>query len=79
MPVANGTRFEDQGGVAISDPPAIVRWITSTVVTHQVDHGYSRLAAQLLRPLLVRYDVEPWAVREGKGDALLSRASARCH
>jgi 2-hydroxychromene-2-carboxylate isomerase len=82
-------QFEDQGGVATSDPPAIVRWISSKVVTrltspaamerrrdraerarrragaphrveyfHQIDDGYSHLAAQLLRPLLERYDVE---------------------
>ena len=82
-------QFEDQGGMATSDPPAIVRWISSKVVTrmagaaalehrrarverkrrragvphrveyfHQIDDGYSHLAAQLLRPLLERYDVE---------------------
>jgi 2-hydroxychromene-2-carboxylate isomerase len=82
-------QFEDQGGVATSDPPAIVRWISSKVVTrlaspaalerrrarverkrrragaphrveyfHQIDDGYSHLAAQLLGPLLERYDVE---------------------
>jgi 2-hydroxychromene-2-carboxylate isomerase len=82
-------KFENQGGTSTSDPPPIVRWITSKVMTrlsspaalesrrtrverrrkragaphrveyfHQVDDGYSHLAAQLLRPLLDRYDVE---------------------
>jgi 2-hydroxychromene-2-carboxylate isomerase len=82
-------RFEDQGGVAATDPPGIVRWLTSKVMTrmsspaaaarrrakaerarrragephrieyfHQIDDGYSHLAAQLLRPLLERYGVE---------------------
>jgi len=82
-------QFENQGGVATSDPPAIVRWIGSKVMTrfcsaaaverrrdraersrrragaphrveyfHQIDDGYSHLAAQLLRPLLERYDLE---------------------
>jgi 2-hydroxychromene-2-carboxylate isomerase len=82
-------RFENQGGMATSDPPALVRWIASKVVTrlasertlerrraraergrrragaphrieyfHQIDDGYSHLAAQLLRPLLERYEVE---------------------
>lgn len=82
-------QFEDQGGAATSDPSALVRWVTSKVMTrmarpaalerrrarveakrrkagdphrleyfHQVDDGYSHLAAQLLRRLLDRYDVE---------------------
>ncbi len=82
-------QFEDQGGMATSDPSPILRWITSRFVTllasraslerrrarvekkrqraghshrveyfHQIDDGYSHLAAQLLRPLLERYDVE---------------------
>lgn len=82
-------QFENQGGVATSDPPSIVRWLTSKYATrivsvahlergrakaekkrqragaphrieyfHQIDDGYSHLAAQLLRPLLERYDVE---------------------
>jgi 2-hydroxychromene-2-carboxylate isomerase len=81
--------FEDQGGMATMDPPALVRWASSKVLTrlfspaavarrraraerarrragaphrieyfHQVDDGYSHLAAQLLRPVLERYDVE---------------------
>jgi 2-hydroxychromene-2-carboxylate isomerase len=82
-------QFEDQGGMATMDPPAIVRWVSSKVMTrmgsraatdrrrakaerarvragaphrveyfHQIDDGYSHLAAQLLRPLLDAYDVE---------------------
>ena len=82
-------QFENQGGVATSDPPKILRWLTSKYMTriasrahlergraraekkraragephrveyfHQIDDGYSHLAAQLLRPLLDRYDVE---------------------
>ncbi len=82
-------QFENQGGMATSDPPALVRWLTSKVMTrmwrpeaiarrrakaerkrqragephrvsyfHQLDDGYSHLAAQTLRPLLERYDIE---------------------
>jgi 2-hydroxychromene-2-carboxylate isomerase len=82
-------QFEDQGGMATMNPPAILRWVSSKVMTrmsrpaaverrrvkaerarqragephrveyfHQIDDGYSHLAAQLLRPLLERYDVE---------------------
>jgi 2-hydroxychromene-2-carboxylate isomerase len=82
-------QFGNQGGMATSDPPAIVRWIGSKIMTrlcspatverrraraerarrragaphrveyfHQIDDGYSHLAAQLLQPLLERYDVE---------------------
>ncbi|MBW2698368.1 MAG: DsbA family protein [Deltaproteobacteria bacterium] len=82
-------QFEDQGGMASSNPPALVRWFTSKVMSrllspagverrrtqaerkrrragaahrveyfHQVEDGYSHLAAQLLRSLLDEYDVE---------------------
>jgi len=82
-------QFENQGGMATSDPPAIVRWLTSRLMTwmwrpeavarrrvkaekkrrragaphrvayfHQIDDGYSHLAAQVLRPLLERYEIE---------------------
>ena len=81
--------FEDQGGFASMNPPSVLRWLTSKLMTrwirpnatarrraraertrrksgnphrveyfHQVDDGYSHLAAQLLQPLLERYDVE---------------------
>ncbi len=81
--------FEDQGGLATSDPNRIVRWVTSQVMSrlftqkrvnkrraaaervrrknkqahcveyfHQVDDGYSHLAAQLLVKIASRYDVE---------------------
>lgn len=82
-------QFKDQGGAASSNPPAIVRWVMSKVLSriataaaqarrrakheaariktgerhvveyfHQVEDGYSHLAAQLLAPLLAHYDVE---------------------
>ncbi len=81
--------FEDQGGTATMDPSALVRWLTSKLMSHwiappstarrraaaerkrqrseaphrveyfhQVEDGYSHLAAQLLRPLLEHYDVQ---------------------
>ena len=81
--------FEDQGGAASSNPPALLRWGMSKVLSriatapaqakrrakaeakrrkegrrhrieyfHQVEDGYSHLAAQLLGPLAERYDVE---------------------
>ena len=74
--------FADQGGTATMNPPAIVRWATSKLMSrlwrasaitrrrakaervrkrkgephrveyfHQIDDGYSQLAAQLLEPL----------------------------
>jgi len=82
-------QFERQSGVATSNPPALLRWATSKVLTrlssaeaqvrrrkratsvrmrsggrhqveyfHQVDDAYGHLAAQLLAPLLERYDVD---------------------
>jgi 2-hydroxychromene-2-carboxylate isomerase len=82
-------QFEDQGGMATSDPSPILRWVTSRFATrlasrsslerqrarvekkrrraghghrieyfHQIDDGYSHLAAQLLRPVLESYDVD---------------------
>jgi len=82
-------QFKDQGGAASSNPPALVRWVMSKVMSriatapaqarrrakteaarkrtgerhrieyfHQIEDGYSHLAAQLLRPLLEQYDVE---------------------
>ncbi len=82
-------QFEDQGGAATMDPPAIARWLTSKIMSrmaslpaqdkrrakaertrmrrgerhridyfHQLDDAYSYLAAQLLRPLVERYDVD---------------------
>ncbi|MGI9330280.1 MAG: DsbA family protein [Gammaproteobacteria bacterium] len=82
-------QFRDQGGAATMDPSALVRWLTSTVMTrlsaparvdkqraaaekkrikqgaphrveyfHQVDDGYSHLAAQVLQRLGERYDIE---------------------
>jgi 2-hydroxychromene-2-carboxylate isomerase len=82
-------QFEDQGGASSSNPPALVRWAMSKVISriatapaqarrrakveatrkksgerhqveyfHQVEDGYSHLAAQLLSPLLERYDVD---------------------
>ena len=82
-------QFSNQGGAANSDPNALVRWITSTLMTrlftpekmaarrakaerrrqqagephrvryfHQVDDGYSHLAAQALTDLAQRYDIE---------------------
>ena len=82
-------KFENQGGFATSEPPALFRWAASKFVTrmaseaslqrrrrqvekrraranepfcveyfHQLDDGYSHLAAQLLAPMLERYDVE---------------------
>ena len=81
--------FADQGGVATMNPPAIVRWATSKLMSrlwrasaitrrrakaervrkrkgaphrveyfHQVDDGYSQLAAQLLEPLVGRYEID---------------------
>lgn len=81
--------FEDQGGLATSDPSRIIRWLSSQVMSrlftqkrinkrrvsaerircknklphcveyfHQVDDGYSYLAAQLLVKMANRYDVE---------------------
>ena len=81
--------FEDQGGVASTDPSPLYRWLTSRIAGrvmrpahlerrrnriergrkrsgnrhtveyfHQVEDGYSHLAAQLLRPLLEGYDVD---------------------
>ncbi|WP_372810720.1 DsbA family protein [Litorivivens sp.] len=82
-------QFSNQGGAANSDPNALVRWLTSTMMTrlftpekmearrdraearrkksgephrvkyfHQVDDGYSHLAAQVLPALVERYDIE---------------------
>ncbi|NKI16723.1 2-hydroxychromene-2-carboxylate isomerase [Spongiibacter sp. KMU-166] len=82
-------KFSNQGGAANSSPNAIVRWLTSTIMTrlftpeklearraraevqrkkagephrviyfHQVDDGYSHLAAQVLPALAERYDIE---------------------
>jgi len=82
-------KFEDQGGLATSDPSRLLRWLTSRVMTrlftsqrvekrraaaersrnraklphrveyfHQVDDGYSHLAAQMLSGLLARYDIQ---------------------
>ena len=82
-------QFEDQGGMATSNPPAPLRWVSSKIMTrmasmpaierrrakadqrrrkagaphrvdyfHQIEDGYSHLAAQLLRPMLEQYDVE---------------------
>ncbi len=82
-------QFSNQGGAANSDPNALVRWLTSTMMTrlftpekmearraraearrkkagephrvryfHQVDDGYSHLAAQILPLLVERYDIE---------------------
>ncbi len=82
-------KFEDQGGLATSDPSRFLRWLTSRVMTrlftsqrvdkrraaaervrkrsklphrveyfHQVDDGYSHLAAQMLSGLRERYDIQ---------------------
>jgi 2-hydroxychromene-2-carboxylate isomerase len=82
-------QFEDQGGLATSDPNRLVRWISSQVMSrlftikavnkrraaaerarckkkqphiieyfHQLDDGYSHLAAQLLVKMADRYDIE---------------------
>ena len=82
-------RFKDQGGAATMDPSALLRWVTSKVMTymispkrlaknrikvekqrqannqrhtveyfHQVDDGYSHLAAQALAALAERYDID---------------------
>lgn len=81
--------FADQGGAATMNPPAIVRWATSKLMSrlwrasaitrrrvkaervrkrkgaphrveyfHQIDHGYSQLAAQLLEPLVGRFEID---------------------
>ena len=82
-------QFKDQGGAATMDPSALLRWVTSKVMTyvispkrlaknrikvekqrqannqrhtveyfHQVDDGYSHLAAQALAALTERYDID---------------------
>ena len=82
-------QFKDQGGAATMDPSALLRWVTSKVMTyvispkrlaknrikvekqrqannqrhtveyfHQVDDGYSHLAAQALAALAERYDID---------------------
>jgi 2-hydroxychromene-2-carboxylate isomerase len=82
-------QFKDQGGAATMDPSALLRWVTSKVMTyvispkrlaknrikvekqrqannqrhtveyfHQVDDGYSHLAAQALAALAKRYDID---------------------
>jgi 2-hydroxychromene-2-carboxylate isomerase len=82
-------QFKNQGGASSSNPPALVRWAMSKILSriatapaqarrrarteatrtkagarhkieyfHQIEDGYSHLAAQLLEPLLQRYDVE---------------------
>jgi 2-hydroxychromene-2-carboxylate isomerase len=81
-------QFKEQGGAATMDPSALLRWVTSKVMTyvispkrlaknriklekqrqashqrhtveyfHQVDDGYSHLAAQALAALAERYDI----------------------
>lgn len=82
-------QFKEQGGAATMDPSALLRWLTSMVISrvvsinrlekkrikaenhrqannqphvvdyfHQVDDGYSHLAAQALRALVDRYNIE---------------------
>lgn len=82
-------QFKEQGGAATMDPSALLRWVTSTVMTqmckpqrfyrqrakvekarikagqphiveyfHQIEDGYSHLAAQVLQSLASRYDIE---------------------
>ncbi|MDC0054078.1 2-hydroxychromene-2-carboxylate isomerase, partial [Gammaproteobacteria bacterium] len=82
-------QFKDQGGAATMDPSALLRWVTSKVMTyvispkrlaknrikvekqrrannqrhtveyfHQVDDGYSHLAAQALAAIAERYDID---------------------
>ena len=86
---AKRPQFKDQGGASSMNPPALVRFAMSKVISrlasaaaqrkgrakserariskgarrtvdyfHQVNDGYSHLAAQLLRPLLAAYDVD---------------------
>lgn len=81
-------QFQNQGGVANSDPSRLLRWLTSRLLRrlvnqgqlqknrnnceqkrtkagqphsveyfHQVDDAYSYLAAQVLAPLVERYDI----------------------
>ena len=96
-------QFSNQGGAANSDPNAVVRWLTSALMTrlftpekmdarrakaeaqrkkagephivryfHQVDDGYSHLAAQILTALAERYDIalECYLVRGPEGHNL---------
>ena len=82
-------QFKEQGGAATMDPSALMRWLTSMVMSrvvstkrlekkrikaekhrqannqphvveyfHQVDDGYSHLAAQALGALTERYNIE---------------------
>jgi len=82
-------QFEEQGGAATMDPSALMRWLTSMVMSrvvstkrlekkrikaekhrqannqphvveyfHQVDDGYSHLAAQALGALTERYNID---------------------
>ncbi|HIG71637.1 MAG TPA: 2-hydroxychromene-2-carboxylate isomerase [Myxococcales bacterium] len=86
---AKRPQFKDQGGASSMNPPALVRFAMSKIISriasaaaqrkgrakserarvskgarrtvdyfHQVNDGYSHLAAQLLRPLLAAYDVD---------------------